>query len=202
MCVHVSFRFLIICSLLLVEEALGNEIVSAKLSKVWGPGLKPHIISMPARYFFIQAVNVGNRRYYILNNICAICLSYFIIFFSISSDIGIIFDVFLEGVSKIQKPCRIWTNQLNRKDGLYIIRYKLYEPCFNFKIIIQYQNEHVDSSPYNIFDTIYPDECDCSTGNINDFLENWKCGPVPRQIIEDLKPFNMVDWDKTRIKVN
>lgn len=39
-----------------------TEDVDVKLSKVWGPGLQPHLISMPARYFFVQAVDSKNQR--------------------------------------------------------------------------------------------------------------------------------------------
>lgn len=43
-----------------------NSVISAdlspKLTKVWGPGLKPDDIVMPARYFFIQAVDKNNKR--------------------------------------------------------------------------------------------------------------------------------------------
>lgn len=40
-----------------------NTELNVTLTKVWGPGLKPDIIVMPARYFFILPVNSGNQRY-------------------------------------------------------------------------------------------------------------------------------------------
>ncbi|XP_969039.1 protein O-glucosyltransferase 2 [Tribolium castaneum] len=178
MCKFIYFYFPFI---VLFSHVRSELIVSAKLSKVWGPGLKPHIFTMPARYFFIQAVNSENQ--------------------SISSDLGAIFDIHFEGVTKTQKPCRIWANSLNRKDGSYIIRYKLYEPCFSLKINILLNKEHVDKSPYEIPEPVYPDDCDCPVGDIAQFLEKWECGNTPRQILADLKPFQTVNWDKLRDKV-
>lgn len=36
---------------------------SAQLTKIWGPGLQPEVFVLPARYFFIQAVDTNNNRY-------------------------------------------------------------------------------------------------------------------------------------------
>lgn len=78
----------------------------------------------------------------------------------------------------------------------------MYQPCKHFSIIIKYQNEHVAESPYNINETIYPDDCDCSENvAIDNFLDSWQCGPVPRQIVADLAPFSTCDWDLIRQKV-
>lgn len=38
-------------------------------TKVWGPGLIPHKIIMPARYFFIHAVDDQGNRYILINEI-------------------------------------------------------------------------------------------------------------------------------------
>ncbi|XP_063903294.1 protein O-glucosyltransferase 2-like [Zophobas morio] len=177
-----NFYLLMIFTLISIRGSLASEIsVSVKYSKIWGPGLQPHIFIMPARYFFIQAFDNNNN--------------------SISSDLGIVFDVVLEGNSKTQKPCRIWTNHLDRKDGFYITRYKMYEPCFNMKIIVRYKGEHVDKSPYNVPETVYPDDCNCPNYSVNQFLERWKCRDVPKQIVTDLKPFNNINWNDIRDKV-
>lgn len=42
------------------EPALGVEPAN---STIWGPGLAPHSIVLPARYFFVQLVGPGGRRY-------------------------------------------------------------------------------------------------------------------------------------------
>lgn len=48
---------LVVCSFLALQFniVLGNW--SGDDFRIWGPGLKPHKIIMPARYFFIQAFN-------------------------------------------------------------------------------------------------------------------------------------------------
>lgn len=42
------------------EPVLGVE---PQNSTVWGPGLAPHIIVLPARYFFVQLMGPGGERY-------------------------------------------------------------------------------------------------------------------------------------------
>jgi hypothetical protein len=48
------------------------------------------------------------------------------------------------------KNCRVWINTLDRKDGSFIIRYKIYHTCHNFNIHVTYKGVHVASSPYII----------------------------------------------------
>lgn len=38
---------------------------SPELTRIWGPGLQPDVFVLPARYFFIQAVDNNNNRYFI-----------------------------------------------------------------------------------------------------------------------------------------
>lgn len=54
------------------------------------------------------------------------------------------------GVNKYQRDCRVWINLLDRKDGSYIVRYKVYETCNNLEINIKYQGSHIAASPYKI----------------------------------------------------
>lgn len=45
----------------------------------------------------------------------------------------------------------IWTQLLDRKDGSFIVRYKMYQSCLKgFRIIITFHKLHVGKSPYNI----------------------------------------------------
>lgn len=39
---------------------------------------------------------------------------------------------------------------MNRKDGSYIVRYKVYETCYDLEINISYKNTHAGGSPYKI----------------------------------------------------
>jgi len=36
--------------------------VDPKNSTVWGPGLKPHILTLPARYFYVQLLGHGGKK--------------------------------------------------------------------------------------------------------------------------------------------
>lgn len=56
-----------------IPSTVGNESLDSKLTLVWGPGLEPHEVVMPARYFFIQAVDKNNNRY--INRLDLITLS-------------------------------------------------------------------------------------------------------------------------------
>lgn len=43
----------------------------------------------------------------------------------------------ISGKTKDGNTCRIWTNILDRKDASFIVRYKLYEICYEFKILVE-----------------------------------------------------------------
>lgn len=43
----------------------------------------------------------------------------------------------ISGKTKDGNTCRIWTNILDRKDASFIVRYKLYEVCYEFKILVE-----------------------------------------------------------------
>lgn len=59
------------------------------------------------------------------------------------------FKVEITGSSKIGE-CRVWTETLDRQDGSVIVRFKVYNTCFNLMIDIKYNHEHVADSPYTI----------------------------------------------------
>ena len=57
-------------------------------------------------------------------------------------------DMFQVSIYKNGNHPRIWTQTLNRHDGSFIVRFKLYETYKNLKIHILYKNKHVAKSPY------------------------------------------------------
>lgn len=61
----------------------------------------------------------------------------------------------INGKSTSRRDCRIWVNTLNRKDGLYIVRYKLYETCYDMEISVAYKGAHAGGSPYKIKGKLY-----------------------------------------------
>lgn len=46
---------LILCVISQIETTVPT--INPEKTKIWGPGLKPDSINMPARYFFIHPVN-------------------------------------------------------------------------------------------------------------------------------------------------
>lgn len=51
------------------------------------------------------------------------------------------------GRSKKDSPCRVWVNKLDRKDGTFIVRYKMYEICYDVSINVYYNRKHIKGSP-------------------------------------------------------
>ncbi|XP_018318880.1 KDEL motif-containing protein 1 isoform X2 [Agrilus planipennis] len=150
--------------------------VDASEYKIWGPGLKPEIV-MPARYFFIESIPNCDTNLLELIDL----------------------DIKIEG-SKIDsnKPCRIWTNILNRNDGSYIVRYKLYEPCINVKIDIKVRGENIKGFPLTFKYIMFSEDCNCNIHNVSSFINNWECGETQTQIKEDLHLFKGIDFGKIR----
>lgn len=40
-----------------------NNQINIKQTKIWGPGLKPNKINLPARYFFIHPVDSNGKKF-------------------------------------------------------------------------------------------------------------------------------------------
>lgn len=140
--------------------------------KIWGPGLTPHTIVMPARYFFLQSFNES----------CNL------------KDL----DVEIEGTSTENQRCRIWKNVLYTHNCLFIIRYKLYNTCENLRISIKYGGRE---QTYEIKNRVYSENCNCPRNAVDQWLKDWDCGSVPKQILKDLAIFKTVNFDTLREKI-
>ncbi|XP_017771348.1 PREDICTED: KDEL motif-containing protein 1-like [Nicrophorus vespilloides] len=166
------YALLIIISIL---QSTYQSDVDLSDVKIWGPGLEPQNLVLPARYFFLQT-NLSK-----LND-------------------NISFKV--NGLSLDKKrPCRVWSNILNRKDGSYIMRYKLYDSCSYMEINVKYKDIHLAKSPYIIDNIVHPEQCICPKWNVNEWLDNMKCAKLPKQISRDLSQFKTIDFDKLRKKI-
>nr|XP_023019502.1 KDEL motif-containing protein 1-like [Leptinotarsa decemlineata] len=148
--------------------------VNPKLSRIWGPGLTPDTIIMPARYFFVSLIDHKNN--------------------TIGHSVGKSLIATIDGGTKTKNPCRIRTNVLDIKDGSYIIRYKLYETCSYLKINVVYEGEHLGESPYIINNPVPSDDCICPAENLDKLMNQWDCGTVPSLIKEKLDVFGEIDW--------
>lgn len=72
-----------------------------------------------------------------------------------SHDLASSFAVEITGKSLKKDHCRLWTNILDRKDGTFIVRYKLYDTCNELSISIYYKNKHIKDSPIKIKGNCY-----------------------------------------------
>lgn len=65
---------------------------------------------------------------------------------SLASDL----KVEVNGRNSYDRNCRVWVNVLDRRDGSYIARYKLYETCYSVQITVKFKGDHVGGSPFQI----------------------------------------------------
>ncbi|XP_028175683.1 protein O-glucosyltransferase 2-like [Ostrinia furnacalis] len=166
------WNFILLC----IQFSLINSLQNNEF--FWGPGLQPQNIVMPARYFFV--------------NFTSYCKKYEP---SLANDVA----VEIEGKSANNNRCRVWINKLDRKDGTFLIRYKVYETCQDLSIGIYFKSKHITGSPVKFTGPILADQCDCPVKDINTWLEQYGCPKTYKQIENDLLLHNDVDM-KVQIK--
>ncbi|XP_046961824.1 protein O-glucosyltransferase 2-like [Vanessa cardui] len=155
--------FVVIVLLNFLTSNLGQKI------KIYGPGLQPKNIVMPARYFVVNFTSIDEYSY--------------------SRDLISNFAVEISGKSLKNNHCRVWANNLDRKDGTFIVRYKVYETCTELSISIYYKNKHIPDSPFKFEGPIQPDQCVCPEKDLDQWLKQYQCPLTYDQIEMDLKPF-------------
>lgn len=109
------------------------------------------------------------------------------------------FKIVINGTSISKKPCHIWTEILDRKDNFFIVRYKLYNTCSNLEISGRYKNVGIGKIQHT---NVLPDDCICPLSDLNNFIESWKCGPIPNLVETQLKEFRKINWDEKRQEVS
>lgn len=171
------FPMMICHNIFFVTFLLSHLFFSSCVSKVniWGPGLKPHLIILPARYFFIQSVDETNES--LLNRII----------------------VRINGIhSSDNRECRIWTNVMHTTDNIIIVRYKLYEVCHNINIqVISKKDQSNMMKPIQIKGPVYPDDVPCpSKEPMDTWLSHYECMTKYPQMEKDLAPFSTIDFNK------
>ncbi|XP_063229957.1 protein O-glucosyltransferase 2-like [Bacillus rossius redtenbacheri] len=176
MCLTLLMGISIIFLLLPCEPVL-TLMIDPKLCEVWGPGLSASDIVMPARYFFIQAVDVSGTK--------------------LTLSPGEVFTVEISGTSGA-RVCRVWVNVLDRRDGSFIVRYKVYNSCVDFRIQITHQGEHVADSPYAVTGTVNGEECLCPVESMSTWLKQYGCPSSYSQIDSDLNKFTAVNFTSLR----
>lgn len=96
--------------------------------------------------------------------------------------------------------CRVRIDQLDRRDGTYIVRYKIIGRCWNVEIHVTYKQQHVADSPYRITGDVYSEKCNCPK-EIDQWLADNQCDSSYEQIDADLKPFKSVNFTDIRSKI-
>ncbi|KAL4712826.1 hypothetical protein ACJJTC_011896 [Scirpophaga incertulas] len=162
--------------LLCVCRSFQKEFITA-----YGPGLEPDKIVMPARYFFIN---------------CSLSDSTYIP--QLANDVAI--EINGKSTDK-NNNCRVWVNKLDRKDGSFIVRYKVYNKCMDLSINIFYKGKHIKKSPFTYKGPIYPDQCDCPQKDLHRWLQEYGCPKIYDQIENDLQIYQNVDMNTVIKKI-
>ncbi|XP_014206892.1 KDEL motif-containing protein 1 [Copidosoma floridanum] len=161
-----------------------EDSVSIDESKtiVWGPGLDPENIILRARYIFLQLVDEQGKN--------------------VTKSPGkSLVTARITGTTEQGDPCPIWTQIFDCKDGSFIVRYKIFNTCFNFRILLLVKNRVLSLKRNDFKGPIHEEECYCPNPLVHIWLENNECLPSHRQISRDLATFPSVDFDDLRNKI-
>ena len=150
--------------------------------EITGPGIIPNHIVLPARYFFIKST----ERYQFSENLIS---NQFYINMNVRCNVSQTeLHVELKGVSEYG-PCRVWTQVLDRHDGSFIVRYKMFQNCDDLEIHVTWKDHHLAESPYIYKGRVYADACDCPLDSIDKLITQYKCPENLQQIDRDLSQF-------------
>ncbi|XP_029663410.1 protein O-glucosyltransferase 2-like isoform X1 [Formica exsecta] len=173
-------RYLITLLLLFVCAKARNHFdVDPLKTIVWGPGLRPAAITMRARYFFLQLVDLDGRN------------------LTKSPGENIVTGQ-VYGHSFNNVPCRIWTQIFDCKDGSFIVRYKVFNTCSNINIKVKIKGKELSLPHSEIKGPVYEEECYCPNPSIINWLYHYQCRQNYTQIHDDLSPFLNIDFDQIR----
>lgn len=142
--------------------------VSARL---YGPGLRGDF-NLPARYFFLLVVDASG------NNFTA----------ATSTNLSV-------SITGTNSHCSIWTQVLNRRDGLFIVRYKLFRSCPEAQVEVSFNGSPLTEAPVLIKGPLHHDACSCPV-SFDKWLLQTKCPVVDPQILKDLAWFEEIDMKK------
>ncbi|XP_078513629.1 protein O-glucosyltransferase 2 [Lissotriton helveticus] len=158
----------------LITEASVKGHVDPERCLIWGPGLRAEVV-LPARHFYIQAVDAEGQKF-------------------ISSPGDNVFQVKITALD--EQFTRVGVQVLDRKDGSYIVRYRMYASYKNLKIEVTVNDKHVAKSPYILKGPVYHETCNCPQEDSGTWLKEMNCPQNISQIHNDLKHFLTVDPDR------
>uniref|UniRef100_A0AAQ5WZJ3 Glycosyl transferase CAP10 domain-containing protein n=1 Tax=Amphiprion ocellaris TaxID=80972 RepID=A0AAQ5WZJ3_AMPOC len=125
------------------EVPAAESVLSASKTLVWGPGLEANVV-LPARFFYIQAVDSSGKNL-------------------TTSPGEKTFEVKI--VSPVEQFTRIWIQVLDRKDGSFLVRYRMYATYTDLHIHILLKNKHAAKSPFILKGPVYHEGCHCPQPN-------------------------------------
>ncbi|XP_062312490.1 protein O-glucosyltransferase 2 [Osmerus eperlanus] len=160
--------------LILPPGVCTGSLPSAAKTLVWGPGLEANVV-LPARFFFIQAVDSNG--------------------INLTSSPGE--DTFkVKIVSPTEQFSRIWIQVLDRRDGSFLVRYRMYASYTDLHIDVLLEDKHVARSPFTVKGPVYHDGCDCPQPSGAEWQRDMHCPSSFPQIESDLALYPRVDPDR------
>ncbi|XP_041650707.1 protein O-glucosyltransferase 3 [Cheilinus undulatus] len=158
------------------------EGISSERCLIWGPGLKPDSV-LPVRYFFIQAVDSKGEN--------------------LTLSPGK--ETFKVKISPLNKKEHIRIHvppPLDRGDGSFVVRYRLYGTVLNgLQIEVLHQDAAVAKSPYDLQGPVYHEYCDCPESDASAWESIMQCPAEDPQILADFKTFPNIDLHYLRQEV-
>uniref|UniRef100_A0A3P9KJ85 Protein O-glucosyltransferase 2 n=1 Tax=Oryzias latipes TaxID=8090 RepID=A0A3P9KJ85_ORYLA len=154
--------------------AQAASVLDADQTLIWGPGLETNVV-LPARFFYIQAVDSSGT------NLTA-------------SPGEKTFEVKMK--SAVEQFPRIWVQVLDRRDGSFLVRYRMYATYTDLQIHILHKEKHVGKSPYTLKGPVYHEGCDCPEPSGSVWEAHMHCPQAFAQIDQDLSVFTTVDPDR------
>lgn len=158
---------------LITVAACSKSTPSASTSLVWGIGLESDAV-LPARFFFIQAVDKSGNNF--------------------TTSPGK--ETFEVKLTSSEQFSRIWVQVLDRQDGSFLVRYRMYASYTELKIQVLLNGKHVAKSPYILKGPVYHETCDCPEPNSALWEKHMHCPTSFPQIQRDLSLFSKVDLER------
>ncbi|XP_033864706.3 protein O-glucosyltransferase 3 [Acipenser ruthenus] len=166
----------------LIHSDVALNDVSPERSVVWGAGLQSGVV-LPVRYFFIQAVNTAGENF-------------------THSPGRDSFRVEITSRSKKEHIRIHWVKPLDRNDGSFLMRYRLYESATEgLKIEVFHRNKHVAQSPYILKGPVYHEYCDCPESDPLLWQEIMSCPAEELQASRDFSAFPSINLQRMLVEV-
>ncbi|XP_052816662.1 protein O-glucosyltransferase 2-like [Mya arenaria] len=152
-----------------------EEDIDWSKTKIWGPGLRADFC-VPARYFFIQLIKFNGDNY--------------------TQSAGE--RPFEVGLSQAGgQRVRVYMRVLDKKDGMYLITFRIYETLRDLQITITKDDKQLGDSPFSLTGPVLQDQCYCPQPSLQQWYDTMSCPQSYTQIESDLSIFRQVDLEET-----